>query len=81
MIIGQIWDFRKGKMKKIFLALVFLSFINTAYAGSCPMLAGKIAAKIEEAKKLHDEGMNAHKSGNHAKSEELLNKALGLFKG
>ena len=21
--IGQIWDFRKGKMKKIFLALVF----------------------------------------------------------
>ena len=36
---------------------------------------------IEEAKKLHDEGMNAHKSGNHAKSEELLNKALQLFKG
>ena len=81
MTIGQIWDFRKGKMKKIFLALVFLSFMNTVYAGSCPMLAGKIVAKIEEAKKLHDEGMNAHKSGNHAKSEELLNKALDLFKG
>ena len=55
--------------------------MNTAYAGSCPMLAGKIVAKIEEAKKLHDEGLNAHKSGNHAKSEELLNKALNLFKG
>tara|TARA_Y100001970_G_C13701152_1_gene587260 strand:+ start:362 stop:607 length:246 start_codon:yes stop_codon:yes gene_type:complete len=81
MTIGQIWDFRKGKMKKIFLALVFLSFMNPVYAGSCPMLAGKIVAKIEEAKKLHDEGMSAHKSGNHAKSEELLNKALDLFKG
>ena len=80
MIIGQIWDFRKDEMKKIFLAIVFLSFMSSAYAGSCPMLAGKLAAKIEEAKKLHDEGMNAHESGNHSKSEELLNKALELFK-
>ena len=45
------------------------------------MLAGKIDAKIKAAQKLHDEGMAAHSSGNHAKSEELLKKALDLFKG
>ena len=67
-------------MKKIFLTLIILAFASSAYAGSCPMLAGKVQNKIEEAKKLHDEGINAHKSGDHAKSEELLNKALELFK-
>ena len=36
--------------------------------------------EIEAAKKLHDAGMKAHSSGDHAKSEELLKKALGLFK-
>ena len=44
-------------MKKIFLTLVILIFASSAYAGSCPMLAGKVQNKIEEAKKLHDEGM------------------------
>ena len=29
---------------------------------------------------LHDEGIKAHSSGDHAKSEELLKKALDLFK-
>jgi len=72
--------FWKEKMKKIFLTLIILAFASSAYAGSCPMLAGKVQNKIEEAKKLHDEGINAHKSGNHTKSEELLNKALELFK-
>ena len=57
-------------MKKIFLSLTFLFFISSAYAGSCPMMAGKLQTKID-----------AHKSGNHAKSEELLNKALNMFKG
>ena len=42
------------------------------------MLAGKVETKIEAAKKLHDEGMKAHSKGDHAKSEELLKKALGL---
>ena len=37
--------------------------------------------KIDEATKLHNEGMKAHKGGDHAKSEELLNKALNMFKG
>ena len=46
-------------------------------------LQTKIASdeKIAEAQKLRDEGMKAHDSGNHGKSEELLNSALELFKG
>jgi hypothetical protein len=68
-------------MKKIILILALTLFTNSAYAGSCPMLAGKVQAKIEEAKKLHDEGVKEHSSGNHANSEKLLKKALDLFKG
>ena len=68
-------------MKKIFIILVLTLFTSSAFAGSCPMLAGKVQSKIEQAKKLHDEGMKAHSSGDHAKSEEILKKALGLFKG
>ena len=67
-------------MKKILLILVITLFTGSAFAGSCPMLAGQVQSKIEEAKKLHDDGVKAHSSGNHAKSEELLNKALELFK-
>ena len=55
-------------------------FISSAFAGSCPMMANNIDAKIEEAQKLRDAGMKAHADGDHAKSEELLNKALELFK-
>ena len=44
------------------------------------MLSGKVASKIETAKNLYDQGMKAHSSGDHAKSEELLKKALELFK-
>ena len=29
---------------------------------------------------MRDAGMKAHESGDHAKSEELLNKAMELFK-
>ncbi len=67
-------------MKKIILSLVFVMFTSTVFAGSCPMMAKNIDAKIEEAQKLRDAGMKAHTDGDHAKSEELLNKALGLFK-
>ena len=68
-------------MKKIMLILTLIAFSSSAYAGSCPMLAGKLESKIEEAKKLHEDGMKAHKSGNHAQSEKLLKQALNLFKG
>ena len=67
-------------MKNIILSMLFVMFISSAFAGSCPMIAKNIDAKIEEAQKLRDAGMKAHESGNHAKSEELLNKALELFK-
>ena len=67
-------------MKKIILSMLFLMFMSSAFAGSCPMMTKNIDAKIEEAQKLRDAGMKAHESGNHAKSEELLNKALELFK-
>ena len=68
-------------MKKIILSLTLLLFVSSAYAGSCPMLAGKLQKKIDEATKLYNEGMNSHKSGDHVKSEEQLNKALNMFKG
>ena len=82
MTIGQIWDFKERKkiMKKILLSLILIIFSTSAFAGSCPMMAGKLKSKIEQAQKLHDAGMKAHSDGNHGKSEELLNKALDLFK-
>ena len=67
-------------MKNIILSMLFVMFVSSAFAGSCPMIAKNIDAKIEEAQKLRDAGMKAHETGDHAKSEELLNKALELFK-
>ena len=67
-------------MKNILLVLTLIVFSSSAFAGSCPMMAGKVKSKIEQAQKLHDAGMKAHSNGDHGKSEELLNKALDLFK-
>ena len=67
-------------MKKFLILLVFVLFSSSAYAGSCPMMAKNLDSKIEEAQKMRDAGMKAHEAGDHAKSEELLNKALELFK-
>ncbi len=44
------------------------------------MMANTVDSKIKQAQELRDQGMEAHKAGDHAKSEELLNKALELFK-
>ncbi len=68
-------------MKNLILTLSILIFTSSAFAGSCPMMAKSIDAKIAEAQKLRDAGMKAHDSGDHAKSEELLGKALEMFKG
>jgi len=66
---------------KQFLILSFLVlFTGSAFAGSCPMIAKNLDNKIEKAQKMRDAGMEAHKAGDHAKSEELLNKAMKLFK-
>ena len=67
-------------MKNIILSIVFVIFASSAFAGSCPMMANTVDSKIKQAQELRDQGMEAHKAGNHAKSEELLNKALELFK-
>ena len=67
-------------VKKIIIAFTLVVFSTSAFAGSCPMMVGKLKTKIEQAQKLHDAGVKAHSEGNHGKSEELLNKALELFK-
>ena len=67
-------------MKNILLVLTLIVFSSSAFAGSCPMMAGKVKSKIEQAQKLHDAGMKAHSDGKHGKSEKLFNKALELFK-
>ena len=55
-------------------------FTSSAFAGSCPMIAKNLDSKIEEVQKMRVAGMKAHEAGDHAKSEELLNKAMELFK-
>ena len=68
-------------MKKIILSLCLVMFVSSAYAGSCPMMAKNIDAKIAKAQELRNAGVKAHESGDHVKSEELLGKALEMFKG
>ena len=64
---------------------------SVVFAGACPMLKSEIEDKISQldqtehailiniALMLHEEGVKAHDSGNHAMSEELLNGALRLL--
>ena len=66
-------------MKKLVLSLFFVLIANTAYAGSCPMMWGEVDSKLIEIKELRDAGKKAHDSGDHTKSEELLNKALSML--
>ena len=72
---------KKGNMKKIVITLFLVLFTSSVYAGSCPMMAKSLDDKIVEAQTLRDQGMAAHDAGDHAKSEELLGKAMMLFKG
>jgi len=67
-------------MKKFLIITMLVLFTGSAYAGSCPMMAKNLDSKIEEAQKMRDAGIKAHEAGDHAKSEELLNKAMDLFK-
>jgi|TARA_B110000211_G_C13982575_1_gene510131 uncharacterized protein HemY len=67
-------------MKQFLILSLLVLFTSSAYAGSCPMIAKNLDNKIEKAQKMRDAGMEAHKAGDHAKSEELLNKAMELFK-
>ena len=67
-------------MKKLLITLALVLFTSSAFAGSCLKLVGKVDEKIEQAMELRDAGKKAHEEGDHAKSEELLIKALNLFK-
>ena len=67
-------------MKNFLILSMLVIFTSSAYAGSCPMIAKNLDSKIEEAQKMRDAGMKAHEAGDHAKSEDLLNKAMELFK-
>ena len=68
-------------MKKILIATLLVAFSTSVYASSCPMMAKKIDDKIEEVQKIRDEAMKAHEAGDHAKADELFEKAMELFKG
>ena len=67
-------------MKNFLILSMLVLFASSAYAGSCPMMAKNLDSKIEEVQKMRAAGMKAHEAGDHAKSEELLNKAMELFK-
>ena len=67
-------------MQKFIILSILVLFTSSAFAGSCPMLAKNLDSKIEQVQKMRDSGMKAHEAGDHAKSEELLNKAMELFK-
>ena len=78
-------------MRILFLYIFcILLTVTSSYAGSCPMLWGKVDNKIEEVtdkdlkakiKNLRDLGKKAHSDGNHSKSEKLLYEALDLLNG
>ena len=80
--------FIKKLMKKLFISIYFLLITNVAFAGSCPMLWGKIDSSINNVadkelkvkiQELRDAGEKAHSNGDHSKSEKLLNEAISLI--
>ena len=75
-------------MKKLFISIFFLLISNVAFAGSCPMLWGKIDSSINNVadeklkvkiQELRDSGKKAHSDGDHSESEKLFNEALSLI--
>tara|TARA_B100001248_G_scaffold130142_1_gene97598 strand:+ start:602 stop:835 length:234 start_codon:yes stop_codon:yes gene_type:complete len=76
-------------MKKILISIYLILISNVAFAGSCPMLWGKVDSSINNVsdeklkvkiQELRDAGEKAHSNGDHSKSEKLLNEALDLIK-
>ena len=75
-------------MKKILISIYLILISNVAFAGSCPMLWGKIDSSINNVadgelkvkiQELRDAGEKAHSNGDHSESEKLLNEALDLI--
>ena len=76
------------KKSLVFVSLLFLSF--NAYAGDCLSLIRQIdnllsetkqlsKDQLSEIKQLRTQGEQAHKSGDHKESEEMLKEALNLL--
>ena len=68
-------------MKKFLIVALLVAFSSSVHASSCPMMLKKIDSKIEQVQKIRDEAMKAHEAGDHAKADELFEKAMKLFKG
>ena len=75
-------------MKKLFISIYLILISNVAFAGSCPMLWGKIDSSINNVadkelkvkiQELRDAGETAYSNGDHSKSETLLNEAISLI--
>ena len=75
-------------MKKYLLSLCFVIIASASFAGSCPMLWGKVESSINNVsdeklkvkiQELRDAGEKAHSNGDHSESEKLLNEALSLI--
>ena len=80
-------------MKKSIYSFVFIILFlpSVVFGASCPLLKSEIEDKISKldetkhetliniALMLHEKGVEAHDSGDHAMSEELLNGALRLL--
>ena len=80
--------FIKKLMKKFIISIYLLLISNVAFAGSCPMLWGKVDSGINNVadeklkvkiQELRDAGKKAHSDGDHSESEKLLNEALSLI--
>ena len=76
-------------MKQSLIIILFILFSTSSFAGSCPMLWGKVDSSINNVsdeklkvkiQELRDAGEKAHSNGDHSKSEKLLNEALDLIK-
>ena len=75
-------------MKQTLITILFILFSTSSFAGSCPMLWGKIDSNISNVangelkvkiQELRDTGEKAHSNGDHSESEKLLNEALDLI--
>ncbi len=80
-------------MKKLLMIITFAMFASSASGYSCPALwkgldyeislakkSGMSQSKIDEIRKLWDDGKQAHDDGDHSKSENLLNKCIEITK-
>ena len=79
-------------LKKSIILICLLFFTFNAYAGNCLNLIKEIdnilletkqlsKDQLSEIKQLRAQGEQAHKSGDHKESEEMLKQALDLLDG